>query len=160
MAEIQLTRGKVAIVDDADYPMLSKYKWVAERYGNGNWRASRHIGPGAKREFMHRMLLGALPCVEIDHINRNGLDNRRFNLRLATRGQNACNVKTQSSTGLRGVHKMKHYDRYDAAIQVKGRYIYLGSFRDKYEAAKAYDAAALKYHGKFATLNGVTNGQS
>jgi hypothetical protein len=90
----------------------------------------------------------------IDHINRNGLDNRRANLRLATVAQNAWNSKKRKSrSGYKGVCYDKAKRRWRAAIVNHGRRIHLGYFEDKIEAAKAYDAAAKKYCGHFALLN-------
>ena len=90
----------------------------------------------------------------IDHINGNGLDNRRANLRLATVAQNAWNSKKRKSrSGYKGVCYDKAKRRWRAAIVHHGRRIHLGYFKEKLEAAKAYDTAAIKYFGQFAHTN-------
>ncbi|MGD0572653.1 MAG: AP2/ERF family transcription factor [Sedimentisphaerales bacterium] len=98
------------------------------------------------------------PGLLVDHFNRNGLDNRRANLRLATRAQNSCNTKKQKgcSSKFKGVcfHKnRKGPNPWDAYIDVNNRRINLGCFPTEISAARAYDSAAKKYHGEFARLN-------
>jgi len=91
-----------------------------------------------------------------DHINRNGLDNRKANLRPATVSQNLCNRtkrKTKSRSKYKGLEWDKIQRKYKARIQLNNRKIYLGSFNSEIDAAKAYDKAARKYHGDFATPN-------
>ena len=122
---------------------------------------SKHKTQNCHR-LMHRQILGHEPRVTsdeprttvIDHINRNGLDNRRANLRLATVAQNAWNSKKRRScSGYKGVCYDKAKRRWRAAIVHHGRRIHLGYFKDKIPAAKAYDDAAKKYFGQFARTN-------
>lgn len=89
MKTIELTRGKTAIVDDDDYDFLLQWRWIAMPSPGGMWYAARH--EGRKVIFMHRVLLGLTASDETDHKNRDGLDNRRQNLRRATRTQNQQN---------------------------------------------------------------------
>lgn len=155
---LQLTQGKVAIVDEEDYEWLSVYRWWAikgaytfytERYNNG------------VRFKMHRDILGLPPRVTDgefgDHINRYGLDNRRANLRIVNKSLNCYNTKMRKSntSGYRGVsvHNKASKKKLAAKIGVMGKIIELGFFCDAIEAAKAYDKAAIKYYGENALLN-------
>lgn len=91
-----------------------------------------------------------------DHINHNGLDNRKANLRLATHRQNLCNRRNtalKAASRYRGVSLHKNTKRWTARIKVYGKTKYLGLFDDEIDAAKAYDAAARRFHGVFASLN-------
>jgi hypothetical protein len=98
--EIPLTQSKVALVDDEDYEELSKYSWCANRdCKNGNFYARRHANTPSKKEAMHRQILGLSPsngrCV--DHIDGNGLNNQRSNLRVVARSENLHNRGKQSN---------------------------------------------------------------
>lgn len=149
---IPLTRGKFAIVDAEDYEELSKYKWCATD-GGGTWYAVRAVGK--ERIKMHRWILNAPPDLLVDHIDRNGLHNRRSNIRLATYGENCQNQKrtANNTSEYKGVHWHKWQKKWAAAIRADNKRHHLGYFRDEIEAAKAYDRAARKYHGQFAHLN-------
>lgn len=86
-------------------------------------------------------------------MNRDGLDNRRKNLRKATPTQQAINSLRVNLTGYRGVWRVANRPGYAVGIRVAGKAEYLGYFKDKIQAAKAYDEAAKLYHGEFAVLN-------
>ena len=104
----------------------------------------------------HRLIMSATdPAVEIDHKNGDGLLNTEENLRFSTHAQNLSNrgSQTGNASGHKGVGWFKRYSKWRAQIGVNGKMIHLGYFADKVEAALAYDAAALKYHGEFAVLN-------
>lgn len=155
---IFLSRGKVAIVDFEDYDMLAQYKWYAQvRYGN-LWHAARHDGP-TKTCYMHRQILGSPAGRLVDHINGDGLDNQRRNLRLADKQTNARNAKIRSdnTSGYKGVsvaHKKCKERPWLATFQIeKGRQKFLGYFESKEEAARAYDRAAKEHFGQYAKLN-------
>jgi len=159
MAEIPLTQGKLTLVNDEDFGWLSKYKWNAA-HRNHTWYAARTNGAAGKRRLilMHREILGLKPGDGkiTDHINRNGLDNRRSNLRICTQAQNLTNRKIVNKHGLRGVRLTTGRNLkkpWEARIKVKGEAIYLGRYETKFRAALAYDEAAIKYHGEFADLN-------
>lgn len=119
MKEIPLTKGKIALVDDYDFDYLNNWSWYAYKNGN-NWYAARRTAPPEQRVIlMHRQTLG-FPNYEVDHINRNGLDNRRSNLRPATKSLNAlnCRVRADSKTRITGVCWHKRLKRWRAFVTV------------------------------------------
>jgi hypothetical protein len=156
---IALTRGKFAIVDADDYERLSQYRWFAlyTKWGFYAARNSRKDESGKRHTIlMHREILGVPHGFLVDHVNNNSLDDRKSNLRPATPSQNICNrrlSKAGCSSKYRGVFWYKRAKKWCAAINHERKYIRLGLFSSEIEAAKAYDAAARKYHGEFARLN-------
>jgi hypothetical protein len=155
MKEIELTQGKSAIVDDEDYERVTAFKWHAVRCKRA-WYAARSI---KGRSFgMHRFLMGSPPSegLVIDHINGNGLDNRRCNLRWVTAAQNQAN-KIGFGTGSRfkGVARRSRSNRvrWEAVIKTKGVQRHLGYFDREEDAARAYDSAAVETFGVYARLN-------
>ena len=156
--KIPLTQGRFAIVDPQDYRHLSKYKWrLCRTKGKNVLYAERSVRlPNGKysRILMHRQLMEAPEGYVIDHVNISGLDNRRANLRPATIAQNAWNSKKRNPrSGYKGVWFAKDKGMWRASIVCHGRRKHLGYFTDKIAAARAYDAAAIKYHKEFARLN-------
>jgi hypothetical protein len=155
--EIPLTRGYVAIVDakDAD---LAELKWYAHFSGNSPYAQRRQPeGMRPKTILLHRVILGRmlgrkLVSAEIaDHINRNTLDNRRSNLRLATPQQNQQNkgVQRNNTSGFKGVSRQKRSGKWKAEIKSGGKKIWLGEFDSPEEAYVAYCKAAKELHGEF-----------
>lgn len=159
--EIRLTQNKVAIVDDDDFELLNKWKWFASEGGNTAYAKRRMwFTDGRKRIIgMHRLLMGIHFGIEkqIDHINGDGLDNRRCNLRIASKAENVRNKgKLRNNTsGYKGVAWHDRAQKWQAGIKKNNKRIYLGLFHSKRLAALAYNEAALKHHGKFARLNEV-----
>lgn len=151
--EIELTQGYVALVDDEDYDELSQWKWTLHTSGCGHKAAYRR--ENGRSIMMHRQILDAPDGVEVDHIDRNPLNNTRANLRLATRKQNAANTgpKKVNRTGYKGVSLHKKTGLYVARIRENGRRICLGYRETPEEAAQLYDEAARRIHGPFAYLN-------
>ena len=152
-AYIPLTRGKVAIIDTADIPLVDGYNWRAQiTCGNDKWYAYSK----QRKIFLHRLLMTPPPGFITDHKNRNGLDCRRSNLRFATRMQNAQNkAHPRTGTIFKGVRQRKENGRrrWCALITVNKKKIYLGYFATAEEAAHAYDEAASMHFGEFAALN-------
>jgi len=157
---IPLTQGKFAIVDPGDYEELAKYKWFAIGCERGFY-AARMVKAKAGRVKqrtvrMHRAVLDVPAGKFIDHINHNGLDNRRANLRVVTKRQNSWNKRKQRgnySSQYKGVTWLKKAGKWQARIVCKGRAIVIGYFDDEKAAARAYDARASELFGDYAALN-------
>jgi len=156
---IRMAQPRYAKVDPADYKRLRGYEWIAKK-GRNSFYALRRAAAGEGRKkavvYMHQEIIEVPEGMVIDHINHDGMDNRRANLRAATYSQNMCNVRKRSGTKhskYRGIYWKKKNRKWGAMIGFEGKRIYLGYFRDEIEAAKAYDRAAMKYHGEFASLN-------
>lgn len=115
MIAIELTQGKRAIIDDEDYELVSKYKW----HFDGRYAAHK----GRKKIYMHRLIMGKSP-LDVDHINRDKLDNRRKNLRFCTRSQNLLNKK------VKGVYSSKLHSNWEVRVGSK----YYGQFASRKEA--------------------------
>lgn len=138
------------IVNAEDYENLSQYKWhIAKGY------VSRTLFVNGRKttEKMHRMITNAKKGEYVDHINGDKLDNRRSNLRLCSSRQNSMNRnKIVASSGFKGVYK-NGKGIYMACIVANYKIIYLGTFKDPKEAAKAYDKKAIELFGEFAKTN-------
>ena len=139
MAKIQLDKGLSTIVDPEDFEALNKFKWISNKQSNVLY-ARRYVECKNGRPvviLMHRQILDAPKGRHIDHINRNGLDNRRKNLRYCTVAQNQHNqFSARGSSKFKGVHWVNRDERWRAGIKVGGKAICLGSFRDEEEAAE------------------------
>lgn len=158
MKEIQLTQGQVALVDDEDYEELSKYKWFAHKHRNTYYvhRNSSRKNPPRKLISMHRIVMNAQPEQQVDHINGDGLDNRKENLRFCTNSQNQWNRHATYGTSIyKGVSWSNPHNKWVAQIKHKGSVFYLGAFEDDISAARAYNEAAIKLFGEFAKLNSL-----
>jgi len=159
MKRIELTQGKIALVDDCDFDTISKYKWYAVHYKK-IWYAERMSTlPSGRRCTirMHRQILG-LSYKDgnyVDHINHNGLDNRKNNLRICTQTYNCYNKRHQESksSSFQGVSWCNKRRRWRACITYKNKQKFLGYFDVEKDAAEAYNIAAEKCFGAFASLN-------
>jgi len=152
MASITLSRGEVAVVDDGDLATVSAHRWWAKPRDATNGGYYAYCNIGGRTVYMHRLLMDAPRGLTVDHINGDGLDNRRSNLRLATIGQNNANKAiVRSASGYRGVSRRRTLFR----AQI-GRWpnIQRGPYRvSAEEAARDYDQFALDRFGEFASLN-------
>jgi hypothetical protein len=156
MKEIKLTKGMVALVDDGDLEKTTGYKWRA-RKGRHSYYATAIIGDWReKKEIqLHNLIMSPPPGFIVDHIDLNGLNCLRENMRNCTGAENSKNRSAWGVSKYLGVSPVKHKTcvRWDARIFSNGRRKYLGSFKSEEEAALAYDNAAKKIHGEFANLN-------
>ncbi len=158
MKEIKLTHGYVALVDDDDYVHLSKFQWVCMSCKSNLKYAHARIDK--KYVLMHRFMLNLGKGEMADHKNGNGLDNRRGNLRTCTHAENMRNsgIPANNTSGYKGVYYCNGTPRrkpWRADIYKDDRKYSLGYFETSIEAARAYNEAALKYHGDFARLNEI-----
>lgn len=168
MKEIKLSQyGKnknlnlVALVDDKDFDYLNQWKWFASKFKHG-WYAGRNDYTGEKKRHikMHRVILGLNDSKELgEHIDRNGLNNQRTNLRLANKSQNAINVcaRENSTSNYLGVCWHKREKKWRAQITKDYKKVYIGSFDNEHEAALAYNQKAIQLFGEFANLNKIAS---
>ncbi len=158
MKEIKLTQGKVALVDDEDFEYLNQFKWYAYKSRN-TFYAGRKLRLGVNKRaiiIMHREILGLKDSeIKGDHIDHNGLNNQRYNLRIATNAENCKNQKPREgcSSKYKGVSWHKRDKIWSVGIRINERRKHIGYFEDEIEAAKAYDKMAKLHFGEFACLN-------
>lgn len=152
MRIIPLTQGKVAIVDDSDFDWLNQWKWCAfSNYSGGKRYAIRSASP---KLLIHRLILSPPKGYESDHIDGDGLNNQRVNLRVCTTSQNQQNrINQKGISQFKGVSWHKLTGKWQVRICLNGKFLHIGLFNSEIDAAKAYDSAALKYFGEFARLN-------
>lgn len=174
-------RGKI-LIDDEDFEIVSKYSWsihkrkghylyaitsvdkkTSDMYGGYECNSVGHYTKknGEVSEYrrfryrllLHRLILGKSTKLEIDHVNGNGLDNRKENLRVCEHKHNMYNKKLykNNTSGYKGVTKSGN--KWGSSIKHEGRHIHLGNFENKIDAALAYNKAAINYFGEFARIN-------
>ena len=150
------SKGEVILVDDEDYNWLNKHKW----YNNGVGYMSTYIkiNNQRKRKYIHRLIMNEPDNMNIDHIDGNGLNNQKSNLRIVTVSQNQMNRrkgKKSSSSKFKGVYFHKGDKQWISRIHINGKTKYLGHFKIEKEAAMAYNKAAIELFGEYAHLNEV-----
>jgi hypothetical protein len=160
---IPLTQGKVALVDEEDYELVSQFKWHAnlchERIQGKSVYYARgmvRVGGCRRRVYLHRFVMNAPKGTQVDHVNNDHtLDCRKNNLRVSTQSQNMGNQRSRLNTSSRykGVSLHKLTGKWDARIKLCGKQAYLGLYTTEDDAARAYNAAATLHFGEFALLN-------
>ncbi len=156
MKTIPVGRTHIAIVDDEDYEYLSKFFWRKQENKLSRTlyaKRRRRVDGRVVNELMHKIITG---YEQTDHINGDGLDNRRSNLRAATATQNRANIRKYSgsfSSPYKGVSWYKAGEKWSASITKDKKKRHLGYFASEIDAARAYDTAAIQYFGEYALLN-------
>jgi len=161
MKEIKLSQRRfckykdkyVALVDDEDFEFLNQFRWCAKK-GRYTFYAERAIKVDGRNstQYMHQVILNSR---NIDHIDRNGLNNQRSNLRLCNQSQNSMNTGKHKNctSAYKGVYFHKRFNKWASAIRISGKRFHLGYFTSEVDAAKAYNAKAIELFCEFANLN-------
>jgi len=156
MKKIKLANDKgIALVDDEDYEMLNQYKWHLDPFNYA--LTDFYIDNKKTTKYMHLFIINSSEGFEIDHIDNDGLNNRKGNLRIVTHQQNMMNkrkIKLKTSK-YKGVHLHTQNNKWQATIMLNRKSIYIGLFESEIDAAKAYNKAAKELFGEYANLNEV-----
>jgi hypothetical protein len=156
MKTIKLTQNKIALVDDENFENLSKFKWFARKDKNTFYAGRTPSRKSGKRTMvqMHTQIMETPKGMEVDHIDSNGLNNQRSNLRICTRKENVHNAtkRTDNTSGYKGVSFYKLNKKWGANISCDGEHTFLGLFATKEEAYEAYVGACVKFHREFARI--------
>jgi len=166
MKEIKLSQhGKnknlnlVALVDDEDFEYINQWKWFADKYKHGYYAGRNDYTTSPKTNIsMHRQILGITDSkILVDHANHNGLNNQRYNIRVANKSQNAVNTYSQknSTSKYLGVCWKERDRKWVAQITKDYKKIWIGYFEKEIDAAIAYNKKALELFGEFANLNKI-----
>jgi hypothetical protein len=150
---VPVSGGKYfAKIDPEDYEEISQCRWYIKKPARKYYS---YYAYNRKRLLMHRKIMNPPGGIAIDHINGDGLDNRRTNLRIADACQNQWNQrpKENGTSKFKGVVRHKEDKKWRVKIRYRGKHIWLGNYDNEIEAARAYDRAAVKYFGAFARLN-------
>lgn len=157
---ILLTDGHHAKIDVDDHSLISNYKWHAWRHPKSGYVYARRriydsLSKTERIVYMHRELLAATSGQLVDHKNHDTLDNTRSNIRIASSAQNSQNSRLRrcNTSGFKGVQWLSANRKWRAFISNNGSTLHLGLFKDRVEAAKAYDRAAVKLFGQFSLTN-------
>ncbi len=137
-----------AVIDAADVPLVEGFNWHSCRQEHTTYAARTVCG---RKLLMHRVLMGDPSCLEVDHRDCDGLNNRRTNLRMATSSQNGMNRRIQSNntSGLKGVSWSRRYGKWQAQVKIRRKAIHLGYFKSPEDAHAAYCEASADLHGDF-----------
>lgn len=159
MKQIPLTKGLVALVNDEDYEYLMQWRWKTMKHGR-TFYAVRSTYKDKKQELisMHRLILDLSKSNEYaDHIDRNGLNNQRYNLRISSPTQNSANRSSHKNGTSKylGVSYRKDNNKWRASICKNGKIINLGQYTTEESAALSYNNNAIELHGNFANLNNI-----
>lgn len=163
LAFVPLTQGMEAVIDAADIDLISRRNWYTQPHGNTFYAVTtkRHGEAGPKTIRMHKLIIAVGTGLGVDHINGDGLDNRRVNLREATTAQNSRNVGPNSlnKSGFKGVCWHSRDKKWLAYIYVYKKKISLGRYDTIEEAHAAYCKAAMEHHGDFANIGSANAGE-
>ncbi|WP_435018454.1 HNH endonuclease [Tundrisphaera sp. TA3] len=157
-----LPKGEFTIIDTDRFEWFIQHKWYVAKT-NRNQMPYTHGSVNGKVVSYHRYITSCPPGLVVDHRNNYTRDNRRSNLRIATTAQNNCNLRRlkAGSSSFKGVHLEKKSGRWKAVIKPpsypRGKRLFLGTFVDELDAARAYNAAAREHFGEYAYLNRVTS---
>ena len=153
MKKIALTQGFVALIDDEDFELVSRHRWHADKDHRNIYAITTVRKTDGRRTtiMMHRLIMGMMVGIAVDHIDGNGLNNSKANLRIATTSENAMNRRPRkdSISGLKGVSWCKARRSWQASIAVDKKRIHLGFYYTAIDAHAAYCAASVRYHGEF-----------
>lgn len=156
LLQITLKNGAVIQIDEEDYAIVEKHRWYTTKSGSRK-KTYACTKINGQKVLIHRIILSAESGQVVDHINGDGMDNRKVNLRLCTHTQNLWNQKKNKNnrSGYKGVFYSQHHGRWAAEINADRTRHFLGYFEVIEDAARAYNEAAIKYHGHFAELNRI-----
>jgi DNA-dependent RNA polymerase auxiliary subunit epsilon len=158
MIEIPLSQGFVALIDDEDYELVSKYKWHITTGKRAIYvTASTWVNKKQVNIIMHRLIMNCPKGMEVDHINHEGLDNTRKNLRICTKSENQMNMNSNKNTTskYKGIYWNKFSKSWLARIMLNQKSYNLGYFKCEEDAAIAYNKKAVEFFGEFAKLNEI-----
>jgi len=156
MKEIKLTRGKVTIVDNEDFDYLNQFKWKAQK-ATHSWYANRveYINGKQRILYMHRVIICANKGQIVDHIDMEGLNNQKHNLRICSVSQNAMNRKPLLLKSSKYLGVCRYKNKWRAGLKHEGKQHHLGDYDSEIDAAIAYNSGAKRIHGDFARLNQI-----
>ncbi len=155
MKQIELTKGQFALVDDEDFEKLNSINWIAIKPRNKFYAV--HNNSKNHKTYMHRMILDVTSKGQyVDHIDGNGINNQRYNLRICSNAQNLMNrgLNKNNSSGFKGVYFSNSKNCWVAQIKVNRKKI-TRLAKTATEAAKKYNDLAVQFFGEFAVLNNV-----
>lgn len=157
MKQIQLTKGQVALIDDEDFDDISQYRWFAvaprQKDYTHSWYAATKTG--GRNISMHQLLMNPPIGSCADHIDHNGLNNRRSNLRITTTRENSWNTNKHKNctSKFKGVAWNREKSKWQVRICINGKEKHLGWFHNEIEGANLYDFVAIQFFGPFAKVN-------
>jgi hypothetical protein len=156
MKLIPLTQGQFAIIDNDDFERVNQFKWYANKAPN-TFYANRQVQINRKRQtiHLHRFILNLDTKFLVDHVDGNGLNNQKSNLRTCTNQENSRNkrLSKKGTSSFKGVHYDKKYDKFEAQIKINYNSNFIGYNTDELICAKFYDAVARFYFKEFAKCN-------
>ncbi len=164
MKTLNLTQGKIALVDDEDYENLNQWKWFAFKAPNTWYAVRSYYDKVAKKNYTIRLHRQIMNCVKgddklIDHADMDGLNCQKYNLRIATKSQNNANrrnIKLKSSK-YKGVSWCNTSKKWKVQISIDNKVIHIGRYETEKEAALKYNEKAIELHKEFANLNTIEN---